>query len=156
LISHARGTTGDLNRHQVVIVVSQYHQSITSELLSGAVKTLVENGVQEDGIRVVWVPGAWEIPLAVQYGLKSGSVDGAIGLGCVIRGETTHDQHINDTVSNGLGSLALQYNVPVAFGVLTCNTIDQAVQRAGGDVGNKGVEAAEAVVQMMRLKLELE
>ena len=103
-----------------------------------------------------WVPGAWEIPCAVQRVLDAGQSDAVLTLGCVVRGETTHDQHINTSVSNSLGRLTLDYKVPVAFGVLTVNTMDQAIQRSGGDVGNKGVEVAEAAIHMLLLFKEIQ
>ncbi len=155
MIRHFRGTDGNLGNRRFIIVVSQYHQSITSKLLEGAIETLVRNDVPEEQVRVIWVPGAWEIPLAVKSAFQAQTADAAICLGCVIRGETTHDQHINTTVSNGLGQLSLDHDIPIGFGVLTCNTMDQAIQRSGGDVGNKGVEAAEAVIQMLRIQTEL-
>ena len=102
------------------------------------------------------MPGSWEIPLAAQRLLDTGRWDAIVCLGCVIRGETTHDQHINTTISNALGMLSLEYSTPVAFGVLTCNTLEQALARSGGDVGNKGVEAAEAVLHMLSLFEEVE
>ena len=88
--------------------------------------------------------------------LKSGKFDGVVILGCVIKGETTHDQHINTAISNGIAELTLQYDVPIGFGLLTCNTLQQALDRSGGSVGNKGVEAAEAAVHMSRVFTEFE
>ncbi len=107
---------------------------------------------------LLWTGGSftgWEIPGGAQLALESGQFDAVLTFGCVIRGETTHDQHINTTVSNGLGQLSLQHQKPVAFGLLTCNTMDQAIQRSGGDVGNKGVETAEAAIHMLLLKKEI-
>lgn len=151
MIVEFRGTTGSVSKKRFAIIVSKYHQSITGKLLDGATNTLTRNLVPAGSIEVNWVPGAWEIPTAAQRILESKQFDGLICLGCVIRGETTHDQHINTTISNGLGRLSLDFGVPVGFGVLTCNTMEQAIARAGGDVGNKGVEAAEAVIHMLLL-----
>ena len=151
MVKEYKGDSGSVISRKFVIVVSAYHKSITGKILDGAVATLKRADVPEDNIRVLWVPGAWEIPFAVQQAFKMDPPDAVITLGCVIRGETTHDQHINTTVSNGLGRLGLEYGVPIAFGVLTCNTMDQAIQRSGGDVGNKGVEAAEATIEMLQL-----
>ncbi len=141
---------------RVAIVVSSYHKDITGKLLDGATATLTEIGIATEDIYSAWVPGSWEIPLAAQRLLETEKWDAVICLGCVIRGETTHDQHINTTISNALGMLSLDYSKPVAFGVLTCNTIEQAEARCGGAVGNKGVEAAEAVLHMLALFEEID
>jgi 6,7-dimethyl-8-ribityllumazine synthase len=156
LIQELNGTSGSVSGDRFAIVVSKYHFSITGKLLDAAVHTLARNLVPTNQIKVLWVPGAWEIPGAVHRALETENFDAVLTLGCVIRGETTHDQHINTTVSNGLGRLSLDYNIPVAFGVLTCNTMDQAIQRAGGDVGNKGVETAEAAIHMLLLFKEMD
>ena len=151
MVTEFHGNSGSLDERTFTIVVSRYHLSITQKLLDGAVSTLTRNGVSEARINVLWVPGAWEIPLAAKTALRHQAPAAVICLGCVIRGETTHDQHINMTVSSELGRLGMENQVPIAFGILTCNTMDQAIQRAGGDVGNKGIEAAEAVIEMLRL-----
>ena len=155
MIKEYLGSDGSVAEHRFVIVVSKYHHSITSKLLDGAKQTLTRHGVPPDQIEIMWVPGAWEIPAAAQFALETGRFSAALTLGCVIRGETTHDQHINTTVSNSLGRLSLDYKLPIAFGVLTCNTMDQAIARAGGEVGNKGVETAEAAIHMLLLAHEL-
>ncbi|MGB2499102.1 MAG: 6,7-dimethyl-8-ribityllumazine synthase [Mariniblastus sp.] len=155
MIQELQGTTGSVADDRFAIVVSKYHLSITGKLLEGAQQTLTRNLVPATQIKVFWVPGAWEIPGGAQLALESGQFDAILTLGCVIRGETTHDQHINTTVSNGLGQLSLQHQKPVAFGLLTCNTMDQAIQRSGGNVGNKGVETAEAAIHMLLLKKEI-
>ena len=155
MIKEFPGTSGSVADNRFAIVVSKYHNSITSKLLDGAVQTLTRNLVPAANVQVYWVPGAWEIPGAVQRVLESDRYDSVLTLGCVIRGETTHDQHINTSVSNSLGRLSLDYKTPVAFGVLTCNTMDQAIQRSGGDVGNKGVEVAEAAIHMLLLFKEM-
>ena len=154
MIQALQGTTGSVSEDHFAIVVSKYHLSITGKLLEGAQQTLTRNLVPAAQITVFWVPGAWEIPGGTQLALESGRFDAVLTLGCVIRGETTHDQHLNTTVSNGLGHLSLQHQKPVAFGLLTCNTMDQAIQRSGGNVGNKGVETAEAAIHMLLLKKE--
>ena len=133
------------------IVVSRYNQSITSQLLAGALATLAENGIRDESIDVAWVPGAFEIPLVADRMAKSGSYVAVICLGAVIRGETTHDQHINRAVSVGLGQAGLGSGVPVLFGVLTCDTLEQAIHRSGGNVGNKGSECALAALEMVNL-----
>jgi 6,7-dimethyl-8-ribityllumazine synthase len=143
---------GSVADRRFAIVVSRYHHDITSKLLEGALATLAEQGVPDDQIRIAWVPGSWELPIATQRLLDSEKTyDAIICFGCVIKGETTHDQHINTTVSESLGRLSLLNDVPVGFGLLTCNTMDQAIARAGGAVGNKGIETATAVVEMLKL-----
>jgi 6,7-dimethyl-8-ribityllumazine synthase len=133
------------------IVVSRYNEHITARLLAGAVETLRAAGVADDAIDVAWVPGAWEIPIVAQRLAQSRKYAAVLCLGAVIRGETTHDEHINRQVSLSLGQIALDAGLPVLFGVLTCNTVEQAIHRAGGNVGNKGVECAEAALEMVRL-----
>lgn len=133
------------------IVVSDYNESITRKLLAGAIETLRAAGVAEEAIDVARVPGAWELPVVAKVFAKSKRHDAVICLGCVIKGETTHDEHINRQVSTSLGALALKTGVPIIFGVLTCHTLEQALNRAGGAVGHKGVEAAETAVRMVRL-----
>lgn len=133
------------------VVVSRYNDSITSKLLSGATETLASRGVADDAIDVAWVPGAWEIPLVAREFAQSGKYAAVLCLGAVIKGETTHDEHINRQVSLSLGRIALDAGIPVLFGVLTCNNLEQAIHRSGGNVGNKGVECAEAAVEMVSL-----
>jgi len=137
------------------IVVSRYNASITGKLLSGALATLGEKGVNDASIDVMWVPGAWEIPLVARRAATSGRYVAVICLGAVIRGETTHDQHINRAVSVGLGQAGLHSGVPVLFGVLTCDTLEQAIHRSGGNVGNKGSECALAALEMVNLLAKL-
>ena len=137
------------------IVVSRYNESITGKLLSGAVETLLSQGVADDAIDVAWVPGAWEIPLLAQRFAESRKYAAVLCLGAVIRGETTHDVHINRQVSLSLGRISLETGIPVLFGVLTCNNLEQAIHRSGGNVGNKGVECAEAALEMASLLEQL-
>lgn len=133
------------------IVVSRYNESITGKLLQGALQTLRAAGVDDESITIAWVPGAWEIPLAAQRLACSRRFAAVLCLGAVIRGETTHDQHINRQVSLSLGQLSLDTGIPIAFGVLTCNSLEQAIHRAGGNVGNKGIECASAALEMVTL-----
>lgn len=133
------------------IVVSRYNDSITRKLLDGAVAALTAHGVADGDIDVAWVPGAWEIPLIARQFAERRKYAGVLCLGAVIRGETTHDQHINRQVSLSLGEISLDERVPVLFGVLTCNTLEQAIHRSGGNVGNKGAECAEAALEMANL-----
>jgi 6,7-dimethyl-8-ribityllumazine synthase len=133
------------------IAVAKWNEAITRKLLDGAVSTLREHGVADDAIEVAWVPGSFEIPLVAQRMAASGRYQAVICLGAVIRGETTHDQHINRAVSTAICQIALSANVPVLFGVLTCETMEQAIHRSGGNVGNKGVECAQAALHMVGL-----
>jgi len=137
------------------IVVSRYNESITGKLLSGAVETLLSRGVVDGAIDVAWVPGAWEIPLLAQRFAESRKYAAVLCLGAVIRGETTHDVHINRQVSLSLGRISLDTRTPVLFGVLTCNSLEQAIHRSGGNVGNKGVECAQAALEMASLLEQL-
>lgn len=134
------------------IVVARYNHAITDKLLAGALETLTSHGVDDSHVDVARVPGAWEIPTIAQRLVKSQRYAAVICLGAVIRGETTHDQHINRQVSLMLGQIALQYELPVLFGILTCNTMEQAIHRAGGNVGNKGSESAQAALEMVSLE----
>lgn len=136
---------------RLAIVVSRYNESITGKLLEGALETLAARGVADDAIDVAWVPGAWELPIVAQHFARKKTYSAVLCLGAVIRGETTHDQHINMQVSQSLGEIALDEEVPVLFGVLTCNTYEQAEARAGGSVGNKGSECALAALEMASL-----
>jgi 6,7-dimethyl-8-ribityllumazine synthase len=138
-------------RGDFAIVVSRYNAAITDKLLAGAVATLVERGIAEKRIHVAYVPGAWEIPLAAARFAQSGQYAAVLCLGAVIRGETTHDQHINRSISAALCEMSVSTGVPVLFGVLTCKTVEQALQRSGGAKGNKGVECAEAALAMTGL-----
>jgi len=133
------------------IVVAEWNRSITDKLVGGALATLEAKGVVADSVDVAWVPGAWEIPLVAQRLAQSGQYAAIITLGAVIRGETTHDEHINRGVSLALVEIALSNDLPVLFGVLTCNSREQAIHRAGGNVGNKGSECAEAALKMVGL-----
>jgi 6,7-dimethyl-8-ribityllumazine synthase len=148
------GKTGPISG-RFAIVVSRYNEHITGKLLTGAVETLRAAGVNDEAIDVTWVPGAWEIPLVAQRLAQSDNYAAVLCLGAVIKGETTHDEHINRQVSLSLGQIALRTEVPVLFGVLTCNTVEQAIHRSGGNVGNKGVECAEAALEMVRLLQKL-
>jgi len=133
------------------IVVSEWSRAVTSKLLEGALETFEAKGVLSQRIDVAWVPGSWEIPLVAQRFARSGHYAAVICLGAVIRGETTHDEHINRGMSLALSQIGLSTDLPVLFGVLTCQSMDQALARAGGNVGNKGSECAEAALHMVGL-----
>ena len=146
------GTDGSLPDGKVVIVASRYNPSICDSLVSGSLQTLSAAGFSAEQTPVVRVPGAWELPSVVARCLKHENVIAAIALGCVIRGETTHDEHINRSVSLSLMEMGVRTGRPIAFGLLTCNTLEQAIQRSGGAVGNKGNESAEAILELLRLE----
>jgi 6,7-dimethyl-8-ribityllumazine synthase len=147
ILQHAAPDSAD----RYAIVVAEWNKSITGKLLDGAVATLTAAGVPDGNIDVAWVPGAWELPLLAQRFAQSQQYAAVISLGAVIRGETTHDQHINRAVSLALQEIALHSDLPMIFGVLTCESMEQAIHRAGGNVGNKGVECAEAALRMVGL-----
>lgn len=137
------------------VVVSRFNSLITERLLEGAVDTLVRHGASEADQEVVRVPGAWEMPLAVQWMAQRGGLDGVIALGCVIRGGTPHFDYVAGEVSKGCAMVQMQTGLPIAFGVLTTDTIEQAIERAGTKHGNKGGEAAMAALEMANLAKSL-
>lgn len=149
------------------VIVSRFNDTITSRLLDGAVATLTSHGVSADDIDVAWVPGAFEIPTVAGRMASSGRYVAVLCLGAVIRGETSHDQHINRAVSLALAEIGVRTGVPALFGVLTCNTLEQAVARSGGQagtrgkdrpdshLGNKGSECAEAALEIVDLLSKL-
>ena len=137
---------------RVLVLASRWNQFVTERLVEGAVRRLRECGVYEDDITVAWVPGAFELPVAAKWGASSGRFDAVVCLGAVIRGETPHFDHVANGASQGIGRVAVQTGVPVAFGVLTCENAEQALARAGGSHGHKGEEAAATAVEMARLR----
>jgi 6,7-dimethyl-8-ribityllumazine synthase len=137
------------------ILASTYHSEITSRLAAGTRQRLLAVGVEGNQIEDLPVPGAWELPLATSWAARSGKFSAIIALGVVIKGETSHDQHINRFVSLSLGQLGIEHQMPIAFGLLTCETVSQALQRAGGKFGNKGMEAADAALAMLDLKRKI-
>ena len=133
------------------IVVSRFNDLITQRLLDGAVDTLLRHGSSDGQLTVAWVPGAFEIPLAAERLAKTGKYAAIICLGAVIQGQTTHHEYINHQVAAAIMQLNHQYDLPVTFGVLTCQSMEQAMDRAGGKAGNKGHEAALAAIEMVQL-----
>lgn len=134
------------------IVVSEWNAHITHTLYKGCLDSLIEHGADEDSIKTIQVPGSFELPLGARLLLSNGKFDAVICIGCVIKGETKHDEYINQSVSIGLTNLSLTSGIPCIFGVLTPNTEEQALDRAGGKHGNKGVEAAITAIRMAALK----
>lgn len=133
------------------IVVSRWNEFITRELLAGALDALRRHGADEKRITVAYVPGSFEIPTALRAMARTGRFDGLVAIGCVIRGATTHYDHIAGAVTSGINSVALETGVPIAFGVLTVESIEQAIERSGSKAGNKGAEAALVAVEMANL-----
>lgn len=136
---------------RIGIVAARFNEFITSKLLSGAVDGLTRHDVKEEQIDVAWVPGAFEIPLIAQKMAQSGKYDAVICLGAVIRGATTHYDYVCAEVSKGIAQISLQTGVPVMFGVLTTDTIEQAIERAGSKAGNKGFDCAAGAIEMINL-----
>jgi 6,7-dimethyl-8-ribityllumazine synthase len=132
---------------RVAVVVSRYNDVVTNRLLDGARRCLQERGVPDGRVDVLWVPGAFELPVAAEAAAASGRYALIVALGCVIRGETAHFEYVAGEAARGLGNVALAHRVAVGFGVLTTDNLEQALARAGGEVGNKGYEAAEAALQ---------
>jgi len=137
------------------IIVGRFNEFIGGKLLSGAIDGLVRHGVDENDIEVAWVPGAYEIPLVAKKMAKSNKYDGVITLGAVIRGSTPHFDYVANEVSKGVASVSLDSDIPVIFGVLTTDTIEQAIERAGTKAGNKGYEAAVTAIEMANLLAQL-
>jgi 6,7-dimethyl-8-ribityllumazine synthase len=146
----------DASEMRFGIVVSDWNKEITWSLLDGAVKTLIKHGVTDKNIVVKHVPGSFELTLGAQFLAEYDDLDAVICLGCVIRGETLHFEYICQGVTHGITQLNLEYNLPFIFGVLTTNTQQQAADRAGGKLGNKGDEAAVTAIKMASLQRETE
>jgi len=137
------------------LVVSEYHDDITLALRDGAIATLLQHGCPEDAIAVYYVPGAFELTGGAHMVAQTQQFDAILCLGCVIKGETSHDEYINHAVAEGLTRLSENLNLPILFGLLTPNTHQQAIDRAGGKHGNKGTEVAVAAIKMVNLKNDL-
>jgi 6,7-dimethyl-8-ribityllumazine synthase len=135
----------------VAVVASRYNADVVQRLLDGAVERLVEHGVSRDRITIVFVPGAWELPLACRRLAEAGGHQAVIALGCVVRGDTPHFEYVCREASRGVSQASLDTGLPVGFGLLTTDNLEQAEERAGGSAGNKGAEAADAAVVMAQL-----
>ncbi len=140
---------------KVGIVNGRFNEFISGKLLDGALDGLKRHGVDEENIEVAWVPGSFEIPLTAKKMANSGKYDGIICLGAVIRGETPHFDYVSSEVAKGVAKVGLDTDLPVIFGVLTTDTIEQAISRAGTKSGNKGYEAAESLIEMVNLLSEI-
>ena len=140
---------------KVAIVASRFNEIIVNKLLGGAVDGHVRHGVDENNITAVWVPGAFEIPIAADKLAKSGKYDAVICVGAVIRGDTTHYDYVCNEVSKGVAHVSLNTGVPVLFGVITTENIEQAIARAGSKAGNKGYDCALSAIEMVNLLKQL-
>lgn len=148
--------TPDGRGRRLAVVVSRFNQPITEALLQGALDALTRHHVPLERIDVVWVPGAWELPIAARRLLVSERYDALVALGAVIRGDTPHFDYVAGEASRGLAQASTEFDVPIAFGVLTCDTVEQALERAGGDHGNKGWDAALVALEMADLFARLD
>jgi len=131
---------------RVAVLVSRYNELVTVRLLDGARECLRDKGVPEARVDVIWVPGAFELPVAAEVAAASGRYTALVALGCVVRGETPHFEYVAGEAARGLGNVALAHRLPVGFGVLTTDTLEQALARAGGAAGNKGYEAVDSAL----------
>ncbi|HEX6535435.1 MAG TPA: 6,7-dimethyl-8-ribityllumazine synthase [Gemmatimonadaceae bacterium] len=136
---------------RIAVVASRFNETITQRLVDGALDALTRHGAAFDDIDVVWVPGAWELPAAARFLLASERYHALVALGAVIRGETPHFDYVAGEASRGLADASAEFDVPVGFGLLTCDTMEQAEARAGGEHGNKGWDAALAALEMADL-----
>jgi 6,7-dimethyl-8-ribityllumazine synthase len=137
--------------HRFALVVARFNEFITSKLVDGAVDALVRHGADRENITQVWVPGSFELPLAAQKLARSGEYAAVICLGCLIRGQTPHFEYIASECAKGIAQVSLGTEVPVTFGVITADSLEQAIDRAGTKAGNKGADAALAAVEMVNL-----
>jgi len=147
----------DASPMKIAIIVSEWNEQITTGLLKGASSTLLKHGIKEENLSINFVPGSFELPLGAQLLLESQkSLDAVICLGCVIQGETRHFDFVCQGITQGIKDVSLKYNIPVIFGVLTDNTLQQSIDRSGGKHGNKGDEAAITAIKMVNLKNQLD
>lgn len=140
---------------RIALVVSRFNEAVTSRLLSGAREALERHGVRDEDVDVAWVPGAFELPMAARHLAESRRYDAVVCLGAVIRGETPHFEFISAEVARGIGQVTQDTGTPTIFGVITPNTLEQAMDRAGGNVGNKGYDAAVSAIEMATLMHQL-
>jgi len=139
------------SRHRFAIVVSRFNEFFTSKLLGGALDALRRHGATDEQITEVWVPGSFEIPLVAKHLAKSGKYDAVICLGCIVRGYTPHFDHVASQTARGIAQVALETDVPVIFGVVTADNLEQAIERAGSKAGNRGADAAVTAIEMVNL-----
>ena len=144
------------NNEKFCIIISRFNEFIGSKLLSGAIDELVRHGIKEETIDIIWTPGAFEIPVIAKKAAKTGKYDAIITLGAVIKGATGHYDFVAAEVSKGIASVSLTSDIPVMFGVLTTDNIEQAIERAGTKAGNKGYDCALGAIEMVNLVRQLE
>lgn len=144
-----------LKNKKIAIVASRFNELVVSKLLAGAEDCLLRHGLESDQLTTAWVPGAFELPLAAQQLAKTAKFDAIICLGCVIRGATTHYDYVCNEAAKGISKVGLDYNLPVTFGVLTTENLEQALERAGSKAGNKGWEVALGTVEMINLSEQI-
>ena len=149
------GNPAGSNR-RIAVVASRFNETVTRALVDGAMDALVRHGVAFDDVDVIWVPGAWELPLAVRRAMITERYDAVIALGAVIRGDTPHFDYVAGEASRGLADASRDSDVPLGFGLLTCDTMEQALERCGGTHGNKGWDAAVAALEMTDLLDQLD
>jgi 6,7-dimethyl-8-ribityllumazine synthase len=136
---------------RVAVVASRFNENVTRALVDGALEALIKHGASFDDVDVFWVPGAWELPLAVRHAMATARYDAIVALGAVIRGDTPHFDYVAGEASRGLSDAARDSDIPLGFGLLTCDTMEQALARCGGEHGNKGWDAALAALEMTDL-----
>ena len=140
---------------RIAVLASRFNENITQKLTDGAVDALVRHGVAFDNLDIVWVPGAWELPIAARWLAAGERYDALVGLGAVVRGDTPHFDYVAGEASRGLAETSRDFDIPIGFGLLTCDTMQQAEDRAGGAHGNKGWDAAMAALEMASLADQL-
>ncbi|MDX5419456.1 MAG: 6,7-dimethyl-8-ribityllumazine synthase [Hymenobacteraceae bacterium] len=149
LNDYKKDSFADISDKKFGIVVAEWHNEITDVLCAGAIDTLLQHGAKKENIFRNTVPGSFELTLGAQFLALQEEIDAVICIGVVIKGDTKHDDYINHAVANGLTNVSLKFNKPVSFGLVTTNNLEQALDRAGGKHGNKGVEAAAAAIHML-------
>ena len=153
-----RTITGELtvDKQRFAIIVSRFNEFVSSRLLAGAIDVLERHGCKQADITVIWVPGAWELPLVAKKAASAARFDAVICLGCIIRGETPHFDYIAAETAKGIAQVGMTAELPVVFGVLTADTLEQAINRAGAKGGNKGADAAMTAIEMANLYANLD
>lgn len=155
LSSYSSKNIQDISKNRFAVIVAEWNEEVTEALANGAIETLKKHGAKDENIIKAYVPGSFELSFGSQLFAQRDDIDAVIAIGCVIQGETKHNDYINHAVAQGLTQVSLKYNKPVIFGVLTPNTQQQALDRAGGIHGNKGDEAAITAIKMVGLQTQL-
>ncbi len=157
VMHHIKTIEGQLDAKglKIAIVAARFNDFVVDRLVGGAVDYLLRHGADRDNLAIIRVPGAFELPLACQKLAKNGGYDGIVALGAVIRGATPHFEFVSSEATKGIAHVSLQYSIPIGFGLLTTENLEQAVERAGSKAGNKGVEAASAMLESIRVLQQL-